>query len=272
MTLPAASLLLVFFALPLALLVPASLCEFDVRMRPTFVGLTNFRALLVAPLARSAVGATMSMGVMALVMVISTGVAGGVILATMKWRVRIRRMFMLLSMTSGTSVSVFWVWLFMPFWGGLAKLQMALGMAPTMWHASAALARLSSAILVWVWMFPAQIWIISVFISAMPQDLLDAARVDGANAWQMFWHVALPVLRRPFSYILLTDVAGMMQVYEAPQVLWQGGPGGGTRGIIAAIITRMGGQHGLAAAFALCFALALGIVCGIAWRLGEREK
>jgi multiple sugar transport system permease protein len=269
MVAPAVALLLLFFILPAALLLPASLCTFDIRMQPTFAGLANYRELWQSQMVRQAVSATVAIASISFVLVWSTSIVGGIILSEMKWRVRLHRMFSILSMLSGSAMSMFWCWLFMPIWGGLSKLWMAMGNPPLLWHASPFLARLSSSLVVWVWTFPHLLWTLSVLMAAVPQDLVDAAKVDGATSWQVFRYVSLPVLRRPLAYYVLGSACGLLQVYEAPYILWKGGPSGATRTAIMVLVQRMGNNYGLAAAFAVMFTLVLGAIGAMTYKLGE---
>ena len=58
------------------------------------------------------------------------------------------------------------------------------------------------------------------------KDLYDAARVDGCNGWQRFWHVALPMIR-PFVFFAVTlTIIGNLQLFEEPFVLTAGDSGG----------------------------------------------
>ena len=60
----------------------------------------------------------------------------------------------------------------------------------------------------------------------VPKDLYDAAKVDGCNAWQQFWHVALPMIR-PFVFFAVTlSIIGSLQLFEEPYVLTAGDSGG----------------------------------------------
>lgn len=266
---PALSLLVAFFVVPVLMLLPGAFYEYDSRMRPTYVGLANFQALLASPMLAKGIQATVGIAGIAFVAYFSSSVGAGVILSGMKWRERTRTLFAVSARLGGAALSIFWSWLFLPFWGGLAKLSYTLGKTPIAWHSNVTLARLSSSLVVWAWTMPAGIWMMSVFFSAVPQEIVDAARVDGASNWQVFRHIRLPHLRRPLAYMAVMSIAGLAQVYEAPYLLWQGGPAGGTTTALMLLVNRFGGQHGQAAAFGLCFALVLGIICGVAWRLGE---
>jgi len=65
-------------------------------------------------------------------------------------------------------------------------------------------------------------------LESIPRAYLDAARVDGANAWQRFRRVTLPLLRPVILFVLVTGVLGASQVFALVVVLTGGGPLGST--------------------------------------------
>ena len=70
-------------------------------------------------------------------------------------------------------------------------------------------------------------YLVTLFLAALariPTTLLDAARVDGAGAWQRFWRVTLPLLRPVIVFALVTGVVGAFQVLPLVMVLTGGGP------------------------------------------------
>ncbi len=58
----------------------------------------------------------------------------------------------------------------------------------------------------------------------IPGELMDAARVDGTNAWQRFWRVTLPLLQPTLNFVLVLGVIGSLQTYTEPKVMTNGGP------------------------------------------------
>jgi len=60
----------------------------------------------------------------------------------------------------------------------------------------------------------------------IPQDMLEAAQIDGASAWQRFWRVTLPLLQPTLNFVLIFGVIGALQVFTEPWVMTagQGGP------------------------------------------------
>ncbi len=69
---------------------------------------------------------------------------------------------------------------------------------------------------------------IILFIAALqsiPKDIVEAATVDGANSFQIFRYVQLPSIRLVIDFVLFTNVAGSLQVFDLPFVMTAGGPG-----------------------------------------------
>ncbi|MFE2040575.1 carbohydrate ABC transporter permease [Streptomyces sp. NPDC059477] len=62
----------------------------------------------------------------------------------------------------------------------------------------------------------------------IPAEYYDAAAVDGTNTWQRFWHVTLPLLRRPLAFVLVADTVANFLVFAPVQLLTGGGPEGST--------------------------------------------
>lgn len=62
----------------------------------------------------------------------------------------------------------------------------------------------------------------------IPSELMDAARVDGANAWQRFWRVILPLLQPTLNFVIVLGVIGSLQTYTEPKVMTNGGPANST--------------------------------------------
>jgi len=99
-------------------------------------------------------------------------------------------------------------------------------------------------------------------ILAIPNDVHDAARIDGASAWQRFRRITLPMLRPTFFFVLVTGVVSAAQVFDTVYALTGGGPEGRTDLIAHRIYAEAFGSAavGRAAVMALIlFVLLLGI-------------
>jgi ABC-type sugar transport system permease subunit len=100
-------------------------------------------------------------------------------------------------------------------------------------------------------------------LQAIPDDLEDAARIDGANHWQLFRHVTFPLLAPVFTVVTTTTFIGMIRTFDIPLLI--GGPGGapnGTTDVVTLVIYRAAfGVGGLARTiFEQGYAVAAGVV------------
>lgn len=62
-------------------------------------------------------------------------------------------------------------------------------------------------------------------LQSLPQEVLEAARVDGANAWQLFKHIQIPAIMLMVDFVLFDNIRGALQVFDIPFVMTAGGPG-----------------------------------------------
>ncbi|MGI5947798.1 MAG: carbohydrate ABC transporter permease [Lachnospiraceae bacterium] len=62
-------------------------------------------------------------------------------------------------------------------------------------------------------------------LQSLPQDVQEAARVDGANTWQMFQYIQVPSIMLMVDFILFDNIRGALQVFDIPFVMTAGGPG-----------------------------------------------
>jgi multiple sugar transport system permease protein len=98
------------------------------------------------------------------------------------------------------------------------------GLGPVRWLTSPRTALLAVMMLS-VWMVVGyQIVLFQAGLAAIPRELYDAARIDGAGPWRRFRHVTLPGLRHTLFFVLVTSVIGSFQVFGAVYVMTEGGP------------------------------------------------
>ncbi|MEW4415090.1 sugar ABC transporter permease [Clostridium sp. AN503] len=62
-------------------------------------------------------------------------------------------------------------------------------------------------------------------LQSLPQDVEEAARVDGANAWQLFKYIQIPAIMLMVDFVLFDNIRGALQVFDIPFVMTAGGPG-----------------------------------------------
>jgi trehalose/maltose transport system permease protein len=115
-------------------------------------------------------------------------------------------------------------------------------------------------------------------LQLIPDELYEAARIDGANLWQRFWHITLPLLKPALLLALLFRTMDAFRVFDLAFVMTQGGPGDATQVLqlygYKAMFTE--GQMGYGSAvsvlvFVAIFTLSLLYVRTVGSRLMERE-
>jgi multiple sugar transport system permease protein len=111
-------------------------------------------------------------------------------------------------------------------------------------------------------------------LQSIPEEINDAARVDGAGEWQRLRHIILPLLRRPLILVTSLTVISSFQVFGQIDVMTKGGPGGQTRSIVYYIFERSFQQYQLGYGSAIAFILfaVLFVLSLTQLRLFSREE
>jgi multiple sugar transport system permease protein len=105
-------------------------------------------------------------------------------------------------------------------------------------------------------------------LQGVPWSLHEAASIDGANAWQRFRHITLPMLRPTMLFVSVTTSIGFIQVFEEPFVMTQGGPLNSTMTVSYYTFKQFGfGNYGFAAAMSYIIFVVIAVVAAIQFRL-----
>lgn len=114
---------------------------------------------------------------------------------------------------------------------------------------------------VWQWVG----WAVVIYLANMKnisEDMLEAARIDGANGLQVFFRITLPLLQPAVTVVFVSSLVGGLKVYDIIQAMTKGGPGYSTETILTAMI-KIGftqGNYALSAAFGVVFFILVMIV------------
>lgn len=228
---PAALLIGVFFVLPVAASVLLSLTDFDIYAVATpasarIVGVRNYVDLVRTPLFWTALGNTLyyvAVGGPASVLV-SLGAALLVNARLTRAKPFFRAVYFAPVVTTLVAVAVIWKYLYDPRFGLLNYALHLVGIPPVDWLGNPHWA-MPALILMTVWKnFGYNMLIFIAGLQAVPDDLYDAAKVDGASAVQRFVHVTLPQLGPTFLFVGVTTMIGYTQLFAEPYVMTQGGP------------------------------------------------
>ena len=109
-------------------------------------------------------------------------------------------------------------------------------------------------------------------LQAVPWNLHEAAAIDGANAWQRFRHITLPLLRPTILFVSVTTMIGYLQFFEEPFVMTNGGPLDSTISMSMYTYRQFGfGNYGYAASLSYLIFVVVAIVTALQFR-ALREK
>jgi multiple sugar transport system permease protein len=148
--------------------------------------------------------------------------------------------------------------------GLLNKLLSLVGVGPVPFLLDASTAMPSIALAALWWTVGFNMLILLAGLQNIPEEVTDAARVDGASGWRLLVHITLPLIRRPLTLVAILQVIACFQVFGLIDVMTKGGPGGATRSLVYYIFERAfnHGQLGYASAiafglFAIIFILSI---------------
>jgi multiple sugar transport system permease protein len=179
--------------------------------------------VLTDPAWWNAIGNTV---VFALHVPVAMALALGLALLTRRGRgaTALRAVFFLPTITSLVAVAIVWQWMLHGEYGLINAALGLAGLGPVPWLTSPRTA-LVALMLMSVWLVVGyQMVIFQAGLAAIPRDLYDAARIDGAGAWRRFLHVTLPGLRPTIFFVLVTSIIGSFQIFGAVYVMTEGGP------------------------------------------------
>jgi ABC-type sugar transport system permease subunit len=111
-------------------------------------------------------------------------------------------------------------------------------------------------------------------LRGIPHEFYDAARVDGANAWQRFLHVTVPLLRRPLMFVIVIATLFAFQVFIPVYQLTQGGPGQATTVAVYYVYQKafQFGEMGYASALSILLLLLLVVISATQMRLLRADE
>ena len=148
-----------------------------------------------------------------------------------------------------------------------------LGVKPILWIGDPKIA-LYTVSLVDAWLYiPFVAVLVLSSIKAMPTSFLDAARVDGASPWKVFWRIILPITSPVIIIVAMLRFIDAFKVFDTIFVMTQGGPGNATE-MLPTYIYRQGIKFlniGYSSATAIVFVIAMSIIAWMFQKLRDRQ-
>ena len=241
---------------------------------PVFVGLRNYATVIRDP----EVLHSLKVSVMFTVASVTLSYAIGLVLALLlnrrlRWRGVLRAVFIVPWAIPAFVAALIWGWMYNDQFGIISALAKDLGISRPPIFLSAPYA-LGSLITVMVWKsFPFQFVVLLAGLSAIDEEILRAAEVDGASPWQRFWQITFPLLKPVSMVAILLAAINAFQYFPIPWLLTQGGPANATNVVPIAVYNTafLGGDFGASAAMAMLMFLFIVVMGGLYVRYYVRE-
>lgn len=199
---------------------------------PQWVGLANYGAVLREPEFWRALGNGAIYSLASIVLQVVLGIGFALVLnETFPGRNLVRGLSILPYLLPTVVVILTFKWMVDGSIGIVTAAVAALGLPPIQWFESPG-AAMASTVLVSVWMWTP--FVTTCFLAAMqtvPQSLYEAARVDGTNAVQRFFHITLPMLKPILTVVVLLRAIWMFNKFDVIWLLTRGGPVGSTENL-----------------------------------------
>ncbi|MDG0790039.1 sugar ABC transporter permease [Cohnella ginsengisoli] len=223
-----------------------------------FIGLDNYKAILHDPdfwnaFRNSAILTVIAVPVQTmLALVIAVGLNKGI-----RMKGLFRTLYYMPYITSTIAVTTVFMYLFMQKDGMATRFFHLFGLQDVSWYASVTYA-LPFLIILTVWTYVG--FFVVVYLGGLqtiPEDVYESSKVDGANAWQQFWKITVPMLKPTTFLVLMSGIIYVMQVFDQPYALARNGSLGSPAGATSTIVVYFYSQafnfnragYGSAAAF-----------------------
>jgi multiple sugar transport system permease protein len=228
---PALALIGVFFVVPVAGAFVLSFTDFDLYSiggpgNTRFVGLDNYRDLLTTPLFWTALRNTLYFVLVGGPLSVAVSLAAALLVNAKAVRLKpfFRAAFFAPWITTLVAVALLWRYIYHPQYGLLNAAIGVFGLGPVDWLGDPAWA-MPSIILLSVWKnFGYNMLIFLAGLQSIPEELYEAAALDGAGAWHRFRHVTVPMLGPTLVFVGIVTMITSFQIFSEPYVMTQGGP------------------------------------------------
>ncbi|MDQ0857731.1 carbohydrate ABC transporter permease [Bacillus sp. V2I10] len=215
--------LFIVLAIPLIMGIYYSFTNWDGNYVDKFVGLDNYKRLLTD---EGFINSLVFTGKFAVAAVIGINVIGLALalLVTQKFKFNtaLRTVFFMPNLIGGIILGFIWQFIFIKSFESIAGIT---GFSFMSGWLSTTETGFWGLVILYVWQMAGYIMIIYIsFLNNIPEELLEAAEIDGANSWQRFWRIKFPMLAPAFTVSLFLTLSGAFKVYDQNMALTAGGP------------------------------------------------
>ncbi len=265
---------LLFFSLgPVIASALLSLTRWDGLSPPVWTGIDNYRLLFTDPLFWTAlhntlyytVGSVVPSIILALLLALAVN-------QKIKGVVFFRTLYFLPVISPPVAIAILWGWLYNAQYGLIDAILNRLGISPLQWLSDPSTAMISIMIMsIWSGLGYNMVLFLAG-LQGIPEELYEAARMDGANRWVLFRHLTVPLLSPTTFFILILSMIGSFQLFDYVYIMTNGGPMYSTMSIVL-YIYQMAFQNfkmGYASSLAYVLFVIIAVVTFVQFRLQRR--
>lgn len=224
---PLLALIALFYFIPAIVTIPISLTDMDRSMEWHFVGFKHFWKMLNLddPILPKVISNTAIFLILALALTIGLSLLIALITTNIneKLGIAFRVIWLLPKATPPVVWGFLWIWSFDPTQYGLLNLVLKyVGLQPRSWLSQHPLliVILANALLG----VPYVMTILSAALKAMPQTLVEAAKIDGASEWQVVRYIKIPLLKWPLTFLTVWYTLAFLTSFQYTLLITDGGP------------------------------------------------
>ena len=213
-------------------------------------------------------------------LIVPSGLALGLAFALLignRWTVRpgiFRAVVFFPLLASGAAIAQIWGFILLPGQGVLSYFFSLAHLPAIKWLTDPAAAPVAIALIA-VWHGVGfQTLVLSAALFGIPGEIVDAARIDGAGAWDVLWRIKLPLIQPVLMFLVVIGTIGAFQIFDTVYVMTQGGPQYATQtivGLIYAFAFQVRQSEGMAAALGVILFLIIMPISLIQWRVLRRD-
>ncbi|NHM33623.1 carbohydrate ABC transporter permease [Neobacillus terrae] len=227
---------LFFIGIPIVASLGISFTQWDLLSPPKWIGIENYKTTLTNKEFWAALGHTFYFiaGYLPLVMVGALAIAL-ILNQKLKGITFFRAAYFVPVVTSWVAVSLIWKWLFNPEYGLVNYFLSQFGINGPAWLQDPNWA-MPAIILTSVWKDLGFVMVIYLAgLQGISPSYYEAAEMDGASAWQKFWHITLPLLNPTTFFVTVISLINSFQVFDQVMIMTEGGPADSTSVIVERI-------------------------------------
>lgn len=223
--LPTVSLIAIFKIKPVIEGIITSFYEAGIKTR-SFVGFANYTKMADDPLFWQELINTFIFVAAIVPATIAISLFIALVISKFKSRLQsfFRATFYLPAVAAGIVTGLVWLWIFHPGYGLMNYLLSLLGISPIFWLGQANSARLAIIIVLISQQIGIPILLYLSALAAIPNEIYEAAEIDGAGSWQKFFKVSLPLIVPTTAFILVMHTIARIQIFSLIYLLTKGGP------------------------------------------------